>query len=266
MLCRLSYPGTGRAAEGARPIVGRHRTASTRVPQRPAARPGMRRDRGVSSAARRSIPPRREARCSASTSATPTSSRSLALLRSRSAARPAAAVTLPRDSVGRPQIRTDAGQPAGDREGRRRARREIRARGRAELRRSRTTSIQLADRRRRRAQCAGGHEPACGSPSESADVGECVALTTCSNLASVSLGSGNWLVQAKFTLVGSPFGLADRCGLVKGALFDPEVVDEASSVGLDIFIGSERSRSRMWCRRAGSRPSRCAAPRTPMRS
>ena len=75
---------------------------------------------------------------------------------------------------------------------------------------------------------------------DSVDVRECVTLSTCSNIASVALGGGNWLVQAKLTVVGSPFGLADRCGLVQGSLFDPVVVDEASSLGLDIFMGSDQ--------------------------
>jgi hypothetical protein len=65
-------------------------------------------------------------------------------------------------------------------------------------------------------------------------------LTSCTNLASVpALPAGNWLVQAKLTLVGSEFGLSDRCGLVQG-LFEEEVIDEATSVGLNVDTGSEQ--------------------------
>ena len=63
-------------------------------------------------------------------------------------------------------------------------------------------------------------------------------LTSCENLATVSVGAGSWLLQAKFSLVGTPFGLADRCGLVQGALFDPEVIDQATAVGLNVSTGS----------------------------
>ena len=149
-----------------------------------------------------------------------------------------AAVTLPRDSVGRPQIRTDAVNPpeiAAD---------AVRS---PEIRAEAVRSSEIQDESIRLADIADGARSALEDTTDvrfaevdSVDVRECVTLTTCSNIASVSLGSGNWLVQAKLTLVGAPFGLADRCGLVQGALFDPEVVDEASSLGLDVFMGSDQ--------------------------
>jgi hypothetical protein len=149
-----------------------------------------------------------------------------------------AAATLPRDSVGRPQIRTDAVNPpeiASD---------AVRS---PEIRAEAVRSSEIQDESIRLADIADGARAALEDATtvrfaevDSVDVRECVTLATCSSLASVTLGPGNWLVQAKLTLVGSPFGLADRCGLVQGALFDPVVVDEASSLGLDVFIGSDQ--------------------------
>jgi hypothetical protein len=77
---------------------------------------------------------------------------------------------------------------------------------------------------------------------ESATLSTCdtIFLTSCRNLASLpALPTGNWLVQAKLTVVGSPFGLRDRCGLVQG-LLEEEVIDEATSVGFNVDIGSEQ--------------------------
>ena len=151
---------------------------------------------------------------------------------------------------GRPQIRKDAVNPPEIAKDAVRSP-EIRAEA------VRTSEIQddtikladIADGAERALQGAAGPAGPAGpagvtnlrfAQADSLDVPECdVGLVTCSNLESVSLGSGNWLVQAKFTLIGTPFGTADRCGLVKGALFDPEVVDEASSLGLNVTTGSE---------------------------
>jgi hypothetical protein len=52
-------------------------------------------------------------------------------------------------------------------------------------------------------------------------------LTACPNLGSIRLPAGNWLVQAKFTLVGF-FGFNNRCGLVQS---DTTTIDQASELG-----------------------------------
>ena len=67
----------------------------------------------------------------------------------------------------------------------------------------------------------------------------CDSLTACQSLALLAgLSPGNWLVQAKFTVVGTNFGLGDRCGLVQGVL-DETVLDEATALGLNVDTGSE---------------------------
>ena len=64
--------------------------------------------------------------------------------------------------------------------------------------------------------------PFCGGP-----------LTNCSNLLSVRLSSGNWLVQAKFVMRndGNPATRETVCGLVQS---DTTVVDEAAMESLDV--------------------------------
>jgi hypothetical protein len=126
-----------------------------------------------------------------------------------------AALTLPRDSVGEVQIQADAVRAA-----------EIRADA---VRSSEILddSITLADLtagarasldapRVRVATAEGQRFPMCG-----------LDLTTCTNLASIHVPAGRWLVQAKFS-IGGYFGIIDECGLVQS---DATVIDKADAIG-----------------------------------
>lgn len=160
-----------------------------------------------------------------------------------------AAVTLPRDSVGSPQIRADAVRsPELQKDAVRSP--EIKAES-VRTSEIEDEGIRLADiSAGARSALEGAQGPAGpqGPPGASSlrfdevdlvNVSACDRLVDCSSLASVSLPPGSWLVQAKFTVVGSPFGFVDSCGLVQGEPFDPEVVDEAGSIGLNVDTGSE---------------------------
>jgi hypothetical protein len=63
-----------------------------------------------------------------------------------------------------------------------------------------------------------------------------LGLTACPNLGSIHLPAGNWLVQAKFTVVGF-FGFNNRCGLVQS---DTTTIDQASELGSGVNFGDEQ--------------------------
>jgi hypothetical protein len=138
-------------------------------------------------------------------------------------------VTLPRDSVGSPQIRADA----------------VRS---PEIKAEAVRSSEIEDNGVRLADISDGARVALQGPhsvrlaeADSVAVPTCdtILLTTCLNVVSLTLPPGNWLVQAKFSVVGSAFGLADRCGLIEGAPSDPKVVDKATAIGLGVSTGAE---------------------------
>jgi hypothetical protein len=126
----------------------------------------------------------------------------------------ATAVTLARDSVGSPQIKADA----------------VRS---PEIRAEAVRSSEIRDESIRLADIAPDARTALDAPrvrfaeDDEADARRCEGpLTSCSNLLSVTLPSGSWLVQAKFVarnegaaLIAFPF-----CGLVRGGT---TVLDEA---------------------------------------
>jgi hypothetical protein len=170
-----------------------------------------------------------------------------------------AAVTLPRDSVGSRQIRTDAVRspeiakdavrsPEITRDAVRSP--EIRAEAvrTSEIEDKGVRLADISDSARSALQGAQGPTGPQGpsgatsvriAEADSVTVPTCDSLTACQSLALLAgLPPGNWLVQAKFTVVGTNFGLADRCGLVQGVL-EETVLDEATSIGLNVDTGSE---------------------------
>jgi hypothetical protein len=174
----------------------------------------------------------------------------------------AAAVTLPRDSVGARQIAKDAvGSPEIAKDAVRSPEivkdavrsPEIEA-GAVRTSELEDKGIRLADisdgarNALQGAQGPAGPQGPAGTASVRFDEADSVTLSTCdtnlltscTNLASLpALPAGNWLVQAKLTLVGSEFGIGDQCGLVQG-LFEEEVIDQATSLGLNVDSGSEQ--------------------------
>jgi hypothetical protein len=141
-----------------------------------------------------------------------------------------AAVTLPRDSVGSPQIRKDAVRSP-----------EIRAEAvRSSEIQDKTIRLEdLADGARNSLQGAEGPAGPQG-PSGVSEVrfaeepvveGRACSpfdLADCPNLDSVLVTRGTWLVQAKFTVLGA-IGLGNKCALVAD---DTTTLDEASVLGV----------------------------------
>jgi hypothetical protein len=153
----------------------------------------------------------------------------------------ATAATLGRDSVGSGQIQKDA---VGSSEIRKDAVRspeikkdavrspEIQA-GAVRSSEIRDGSIFLADISAS-ARTALAKPPVVAAENDQADVPFCGGpLTNCSNLLSVRLTSGNWLVQAKFVMRndGNPATRETVCGLVQS---DTTVLDEAAMESLDV--------------------------------
>jgi hypothetical protein len=149
-----------------------------------------------------------------------------------------AAVTLPRDSVGAPQIQKDAVRSPEI------AKDAVRS---PEIAKDAVRSSEIQDNGihlddiSNSAQDAlrGAQGPPGPAGTTSVLIGgdlqesvpECDqilgGLTACPNLGSIRLPAGNWLVQAKFTLVGF-FGFNNRCGLVQS---DTTTIDQASELG-----------------------------------
>ena len=151
-----------------------------------------------------------------------------------------AAVTLPRDSVGSPQIRTDAVRsPEIAKDAVRSpeiAKDAVRS---PEIKAEAIRSSEIRDNGVRLADIADGARGALQTSvrlaeAEFVPVPACtdqIDLRVCRNLVSLAaLPAGNWLVQAKFTHVGNPQGFAvdPRCGLVQGPPVsnDATVLDE----------------------------------------
>jgi hypothetical protein len=157
-----------------------------------------------------------------------------------------AAVTLPRDSVGPPQIQKDAVRSPEI------AKDAVRS---PEISKDAVRSSEIQDKGillndiSKSAQDAlrGAQGPAGPAGTTSVLIGgdleefvpECdqrLGLTACPNLMSIHLPAGNWLVQAKFTVVGF-FGFNNRCGLVQS---DTTTIDQASELGSSGSFGDEQ--------------------------
>jgi hypothetical protein len=167
-----------------------------------------------------------------------------------------AAVTLPRDSVGAPQIRKDAVRsPEIANDAARSPEIANDAVRSPEIAADAVRSSEIQDNAihlddiSNSAQNAlrGAQGPAGPAGTTSVLIGgdlqesvaECdqiLGLTACPNLGSIRLPPGNWLVQAKFTVVGF-FGFNNRCGLVQS---DTTTIDQASELGTGVNFSDEQ--------------------------
>jgi hypothetical protein len=156
----------------------------------------------------------------------------------------AAAVTLPRDSVGSPQIRTDAVRsPEIAKDAVRSPEIKAEAIRSSEIKAEAIRSSEIRDNGVRLTDIADGARGALQTSVRFAEAAHrsllvvpvcsnLIDLRVCRNLVSLAaLPAGNWLVQAKFTLAGNPAGFSSTdpsCGLVQGPPVsnDATVLDE----------------------------------------
>ena len=147
-----------------------------------------------------------------------------------------AAITLPNDSVGAPQIQTDAVRsPEVQADAIRSPEIQADAVRSSEIEADAVRSSEILNDSITLADISDDAQGALDEPRvrASEEYGMPIPLcsdkllTTCSNMTSINLPEGRWLVQAKLGIVGN-FGTDNRCGLVES---DTSMIDFAREVG-----------------------------------